>query len=161
MSTRIPSKPRSELRPDQQEMHDHFMEIVGQSSHPGAAERAGRVFLPFLVLAPQIGRLSVDMLQAVEGLPSLPADARETASLACTTFFRCDFATYAHSAMPVKLGLLTQSQADAIASGQKPDDLNKGCSLAYDVTRQLLEVRGALPQDLWDACVRQFGQEGA
>jgi len=99
-------------------------------------------------------------LLAEETKGHLPEDAKEVASLVTTTHFRCAYATYAHQMMATRLNWLTEIQAAGIAAGSKPEGLNKGCSIAYDAAKQLLEVRGPLPSELWDRCVSVFGKEG-
>lgn len=163
MSTRLPARSREDLSPEQQTFLDYFRQSVTRSSpHPGAADRASKTLFPVLAVLPTVGKLSVDMLSSLEQqAPSLPANARETACLVTTTFFRSAFAGYAHKLMAVQLGLLSETQAEAITAGTKPGDLDESCSLAYDTAHHLLVVRGALPSELWDRCVKAFEIEGA
>jgi 4-carboxymuconolactone decarboxylase len=162
MSSRIPAVPREELRPDQQEFYDYFRKSVTKNApHPGAADRAGKTLFPVLAVLPKTGKLSVDMLASIEAeATTLPKDVMETVSLYVTTYFKSPYVTHAHKMMAVKLGALTQQQAENITSGSKPFDLNEQCSLAYDTAHHLLEVRGPLSKDLWDRCDAAFGKEG-
>ncbi|KAK4580444.1 hypothetical protein LTR86_000647 [Recurvomyces mirabilis] len=154
MSTRIPFVPRDEMQTEQQEFYDHFKDTVNKNApHQGAAERASKTLFPVLAVLPKTGRMSVDMLASIEQeAHGLPKDAMETVCLFCTTYFKSPYVTFAHKSQAVKLGLLSQEQADAITSGAKPGDLNDGCSLAYDTAQYLLEVRGSMSSDLWEKC---------
>jgi 4-carboxymuconolactone decarboxylase len=164
MSTRLPPLPREDLNEEQQHFYDDFRATVNaKSSHPGAADRASRTLFPVLAVLPKSGRLSVDLLAYLEDETRsyLPEDARETACLVTTTFFKSVYVTYAHKMMAVKLGLLTQEQADAMTDGRRPDGLSERCGVAYDFSRELLEVRGAVREELWERAVGAFGKEGA
>ena len=48
-----------------------------------------------------------------------------------------------------------------IKTGQKPKDLNGGASVAYDATMELVSRPGPLSKQLWDAVVKEFGEQGA
>lgn len=162
MSDRIPYQPREDLTSEQQTFYDHFHKTVSRNApHPGAAERAGKSLFPVLAVLPSIGKLQVDLMAQLEDeAPSLPQDARETASLVVVTYFRAAFVIKVHSMNAIRLELLSESQSTTITQGSKPGDLNERCSLAYDVASHLLEKRGPLPQDLWKKGVETFGEEG-
>ena len=91
---------------------------------------------------------------------SLPADARETASLVCCHFYKCAYSTSAHRNIATRSQLLTEQQVDAIVDDTKPEDLNDNCSIAYDTAHYLLYVRGSLPQEIWAKAVAAFGTRG-
>lgn len=160
--SRIPPQPREELRSDRQEFYDYFRDSVSRNApHPGAADRAGNTLFPVLAVLPKTGRTQVDLLALLEQeAEGLPADAREVVSLVATTHFRSAYVTHIHKMMAVKQKTLTEAQAEALAAGRKPEDLNGACSLAYDIAYHLLEVRGPLSQELFDRGVRAFGMEG-
>ncbi|KAK5744365.1 hypothetical protein LTR17_002075 [Elasticomyces elasticus] len=160
--SRLPPKPREELRPAQQEFHDYFHETVSKNApHPGASERAGNTLFPTLAVLPKTGRTQVDMLALLEEeAVGLPADAREVASLVATSFFKSVYVTHIHKKMAIMQKSLTEAQVEALEKGVKPDDLSDECSLAYDLAHHLLEIRGPLPQDLWDKGNAAFGLEG-
>ncbi|KAF2768636.1 hypothetical protein EJ03DRAFT_328118 [Teratosphaeria nubilosa] len=164
MSDRIPPLPREQLNPEQQQFRDHFIESVQRSApHPGAADRASKTLFPVLAVLPKSGRHSVDLLADLEEESKgfLSKDAAETVSLLTTSYFKSGFVTHVHKMMDVKLGLLTQEQADSISACEKPADLNENCSLAYDAAWHMLDVRGPVPQELWERCVAAFKVEGA
>ncbi|TKA69876.1 hypothetical protein B0A55_08825 [Friedmanniomyces simplex] len=160
--SRLPPRHREDLRPDQQAFHDYFHETVSKNApHPGASERAGNTLFPTLAVLPKTGRTQVDMLALLEEeAVGLPPDARETASLVATSHFKSAYVTHIHKMMAIKQKSLTESQAETLAKGGKPSNLNDDCSLAYDIAHHLLEVRGPLPQDLWDKGNSAFGLEG-
>ncbi|KAK0882222.1 hypothetical protein LTR87_003970 [Friedmanniomyces endolithicus] len=160
--SRLPPRPRSELRPDQQAFHDYFHATISEKApHPGASERAGNTLFPTLAVLPKTGRTQVDMLALLEEeAVGLPADARETASLVTTAFFKSAYVTHIHKMMAIKQKSLTEAQAEMLAQGRRPGDLNEGCELAWEIAHHLLEVRGPLPRELWERGNERFGLEG-
>ena len=160
--SRLPPRPREELRPDQQRFHDYFHETVSKNApHPGASERAGRTLFPTLAVLPKVGQAQVDMLAMLEEeAVGLPADAREVASLVATVHFKSVYVTHIHKKMAIMQKSLTEAQTEALGRGVRPEGLNDDCSLAYDIAHHLLDVRGPLPQDLWEKGNTRFGLEG-
>ncbi|KAK3117060.1 hypothetical protein LTR53_001939 [Teratosphaeriaceae sp. CCFEE 6253] len=161
-ASRLPPKPRDQLKPEQQRFHDYFHETVSKNApHPGASERAGNTLFPTLAVLPRVGQAQVDMLAMLEEeAVGLPPDAREVASLVATAHFKSAYVTHIHKKMAVMQKSLTEEQAETLAAGEKPKDLNDNCNLAYDIAHHLLDVRGPLPQDLWDKGNAAFGLEG-
>jgi hypothetical protein len=47
-----------------------------------------------------------------------------------------------------------------ISTGKKPNDLNEACSLTYDAVHHLGNKPGPLPRELFDRCVKAFGNDG-
>ncbi|KAK4897790.1 hypothetical protein LTR27_004562 [Elasticomyces elasticus] len=170
--SRLHPQTRDQLEPAQQDLHDHFNNAVRRAvgkdpgnvdttSHQDSSQAAIGGPFPFLSVLPSIGRLSLDMIAGLgETLPKFPPDARETASLVCTSYYKSDYATSAHTKIARSAAMLTDAQIEAITSATKPSDLSRGCSVAYDAAFHLLHVRGSLPQDLWDQCLDAFGKEG-
>lgn len=109
--------------------------------------------------APRIGKLGMQLVYSIGELP-LPADAKETAILACGGHFQAAYELYAHEAVATGAGVLSKEQIHAIKQDEKPKDLNESCSLAFDVAKQLCGTPGPLPQEHWDKCVKAFGKEG-
>ncbi|KAK1063980.1 hypothetical protein LTR74_009047 [Friedmanniomyces endolithicus] len=177
---RLPKQPRDQLRPDQQELQDHFRLSVERAVGPdhkatstaakpsdaaaGTADRplaVGGPF-PFFAVLPDIGRLSLDMLvglgEATQGV--LPLDAREVANLVCASHFGSAYATQAHTQIATKLKLLSHAQCQTISAGGKAEGLSEAGSLAYETAHYLLNVRDSLSPEIWDQCLRAFGKEG-
>lgn len=92
MSTRIPALGREDYRPDQQKFYEDFIEQVKKKApHPGGADRASKTLFPVLAVIPDVGRLSVDMLDRLEdATPELPPHARETAALYTNDILQID-----------------------------------------------------------------------
>lgn len=100
------------------------------------------------------------MNKAFGELKGFPADARETAILTIGARYQAAFELYAHKNVAVNSNLLSQEQADLIATGKKPTDLNENCSTTYDVVYHLGNNPGPLPKSLFDQSVKAFGKEG-
>ncbi|KAK5695219.1 hypothetical protein LTR97_008725 [Elasticomyces elasticus] len=170
--SRLPPQTRDQLQPAQQDLHDHFNDAVRRAvgkdpgnvdtaSHQDSSQAALGGPFPFLSVLPSIGRLSLDMIAGLgQVLHDFPPDARETASLVCTSYYKSDYATSAHTKIARSAAMLTDAQIEAITSATRPSDLNHRCTVAYDAAFHLLHIRGALPQDLWDQCLLAFGKEG-
>ncbi|KAH9842300.1 autoinducer 2 sensor kinase/phosphatase luxQ [Teratosphaeria destructans] len=176
----IPPRPRHELHPDQQALHDHYRTTIAEvlttdstythhaSDHPsirGSTDPSDTIagIFPFLAAVPSAGRLSLDLLRTLGAEMvrlKFPADARETAALFVMAYFKADFACYAHSEIAAKYDLLSAVQIEALREGREAEGLNEGCRLAVEMTRCLLERRGGLEGCLWEKCVAFFGQEG-
>lgn len=109
--------------------------------------------------APKIGKLAMQLVYSIGQLP-LPADAKETAILACGGHFQAAYELYAHEAVATNAAVLSKEQIEMIKKGDKAKDLNEDCSLAFDVAKQLCATPGPLPQAYWDRCVKAFGRDG-
>ncbi|KAF2765091.1 hypothetical protein EJ03DRAFT_220252 [Teratosphaeria nubilosa] len=177
----IPPRPRHELRPDQQTLHDYYRTTIAEvlttdstytnhaSSLPsirGSTDPSDTIagIFPLLAAVPAAGRLSLDLLRTLGAEMvrlKFPADARETAALVAMAYFNADFACYAHGEIAAKYELLSAGQIEALREEREAEGLNEGCRLAVEMTRCLLERRGGVEGGLWGRCVGVFGQEGA
>jgi hypothetical protein len=162
--SRIPPKPREELAPEQHEIHDLFDSVAYKSFGPNGEQfiyEENGAFIgpfPFFMAAPEVGKGLLSLVVGMQKL-GLPPDARETAILAVGARFQAGYETYSHIPQAVVPGYLTQQQAEAIVSGEKPNGLNENCSVAYDVANRLSGTPGPLPQDLWDRTVELLGKD--
>lgn len=165
--SRLPPRPRNQLTPEEQEVHDKFYNI---------AERAfganGEQFIykedsndaligpfPFYIASPPAGNALHALLSAFAKLP-LPADAREVVIMAVGGHFQAGYVTYSHVSQAIATGL-SREQVEVLRKGEsKPEGLNEKCDTAYDVTQHLLTHKGPLPQRLWDRSIEVLGRDG-
>lgn len=158
MSPRVPPQTEASLSIQQQELRDHFCQVVERHAGPGASEGPSQDLLPILQVEPEVGRLNVDLLAAL-GKSSVPADVRETLALVCAARFRSAYFTTAHIRIASKLGTFSDEVIQSMSRGDKPM-LDRKNELAYDTTSHLLSCPGPLPQVLWQRCNDEFGREG-
>ena len=161
--SRLPAKPRNELEPEQQEIHDRFGTVAGAVFGPNGSqfiyEDSNGAFIgpvPFFAYQPEAGKACFASLTALGKLP-VPPDARETALLAVGAHFQAGYETYSHIPQAVTAGL-TKQQAVELKDGGKPVDLNASCAIAYDVAKTLCSKPGPLSQQLWDKAMEVFGK---
>ena len=166
MGSRLPPIPRDKLPEESKPYYDEFLRLskkgFGENGEKFLYQDKDGAFVgPYVLFNdyPEIGKNFMDTIFSVGKLP-LPADVKETAILSCGGHFQAAYELYAHQHIAVKSGLLSQQQTDAIKKGQKPSDLNEGCSIAYDVATYLCSTPGPLPQSHWDKCVNAFGRQG-
>ena len=167
MGSRIPPRTRDELSAKEQADYDDFSRIAEHGFGPDGEkfrykDDNGAFVGPYALLtaAPDVGKLAMELVYSIGRLSGLPADAKETAILACGGHFQAAYELYAHENVAEKSGALTEAQINAIKNDQKPTDLNDECSLAYDIAKRLCSTPGPLPQQLWDGSIKAFGKEG-
>ncbi|KAK4506199.1 hypothetical protein PRZ48_004164 [Zasmidium cellare] len=166
MGSRIPSKPRDQLSSQEQADYDEFTQIAehgfGKNGEKFLYKDKDGSWLgpyPLLMAAPKTGKLGMELVYSFGELP-LPTDVKETAILACGGHFQAAYELYAHEAVATGAGVLSKEQVEVIKQGQKPQDLNENCSLAFDVAKRLCGTPGPLPQEYWDKSVQAFGKDG-
>lgn len=115
---------------------------------------------PIIIEQPVWGRAFLNFGREAGKLEGLPDDARETAILVAGSHWQAQFELYAHERVAVKKTGLTQEQVNAIKQGRKPDGLNEGCEIAYEVATNSITKPGPLPQELWEKAVSFLGKEG-
>jgi 4-carboxymuconolactone decarboxylase len=108
---------------------------------------------------PKFGKPIWDLTLALSISPSLPRTAREVAIVVTGTVFHSAYELYAHVIAGERRGLSDDKLA-AIAAGQRPGDLTRDEAVAHDVASALLH-HGTLPEIVYRAAVKQFGQHGA
>ena len=161
---RLPPKPREQLDPEQQEMHDLYAKathtVFGAAGANFVFEEADGAFngpLPFFAHLPSAGRALFAQMSAIGKLP-IPKDAREVAILTTGAHFKAGYETYSHIPQAVGAGL-SQQQAEALAVGKRPDGLTDEGNAAYDLADYLCGTPGPLPQDIWDQAVKVLGKD--
>lgn len=93
-------------------------------------------------------------------MPGFPSNARETAILATGEHFGAIYETYAHKAIAVTTGALSEGQVEDILAGKQPRDGDEGMQVAWEVARALCGEKGALREKLWEKASGIFGREG-
>lgn len=115
---------------------------------------------PIQIASKEVGHALSQVILKFATLQSIPNDAKETAILVIGARFETRYELYAHTLLAIKQAGMTAQQVDSIRVGKKPDGLSTPASVAYDASYHLANKPGALPQDLYDACVRVLGKEG-
>jgi hypothetical protein len=117
---------------------------------------------PFAAIfdTPDLNLAYVNVVLALSKVPDLPKSAREVAILAVGSKYKAIYEIYAHERVAATTGL-SKVQIDAIKNGEKPGDLDEGCSVAFDVAMELVDKPGPLSDRNWKRAVEQFGRRGA
>ncbi|KAL1636798.1 hypothetical protein SLS56_000891 [Neofusicoccum ribis] len=116
--------------------------------------------VPFVV-TPEVSRHILDLKPALSKIPGLSIDAREVAILVNGTIWKSAFEIWSHERIAVATTNLNQSQIDKIKAGDKPHDLDEECSIAFDITTELLKRPGPLSEELWKRAEKTLGTQGA
>ncbi|KAK5173836.1 uncharacterized protein LTR77_002517 [Saxophila tyrrhenica] len=159
---RLEPKTREELTPGQQELHDLFDDSATKAYGDLFTWRIdGRQIgpMPFFLHHPKIGMAAMQLNGAMAQIP-LPPDAKETAIVTVTAYHKAAYAVYCHERLASAPGYLEKNQLELIKKGEKPDGLNEGCSVAFDVALRLSTTPGPMPQQLWDRGAAVFGKDG-
>lgn len=163
--SRLPPQTREELSSGQQDAYDELSDISEQAFGPSGSKFSykdddGRFIgpYPFFLAAPEPGLSAMRHALMLGKLP-LPPDAKETAILTCGAHFKAPYELYAHENV-AKSTTLNDNQIESIKRGERPDELNEQCGIAFDICQYLCKKLGPLPQDLWDLSVRSLGRDG-
>ncbi|KAF7845852.1 hypothetical protein BT93_L0348 [Corymbia citriodora subsp. variegata] len=163
--SRIPPSAPSELKGDQKKAHDEMASIADDIFGDTFVYKRddGALVGPFAPLIHTPAMAPLFMHQAVEmgKIPGLPQKARETAILTTGSYFKAAYEIYAHEKVAVAKTELTRDQVKKITSGEKPDDLDEECSIAFDTAMELVKKPGPLSKQNWDRLNKAFGQQGA
>jgi 4-carboxymuconolactone decarboxylase len=108
---------------------------------------------------PKFGKPWWDYTKALGTDPLLPKPVREVAILAVGARFKARYELYAHVAVGEKVGL-AEDKIATIVAGQRPANLSREESVAYDVA-SALAAGGILPKATYNAAVETFGQDAA
>jgi alkylhydroperoxidase family enzyme len=105
----------------------------------------------------KFGKPVWELVKALSTSPSLPRPVREVAILVTGAHFRSAYELYAHVLIAELRGLPDEKIATIVA-GQRPSDLSREESLAYDVASALVSG-GVLPALTYRQAVVAFGEE--
>lgn len=103
----------------------------------------------------------MNLFKALGKVPGLPPSARETAILATGAHYGAAYELYAHKAVAVTSGALSEQEAEGVASGKLPDGSGEDVRIALEVARALCERKGPLEDGLWRQAKEAFGLQGA
>jgi len=123
----------------------------------------GSVLGPFapLLNSPGLCKPYCELFKAMSQIPGLTPKARETVILATGSHYKAAYEIYAHERLALKNTELTKEQINLIKNGQKPKDLDKGSSVAFDAAIELVAKPGPLKKESWDAVVKELGRKDA
>ena len=137
------------LSPSQLQMAENVM-----------AGKRGSMQGPYNVLlrSPELGNLAQQFGAHTRFNSSLPLALNELAILLVARFWTCQFVWWAHTRIACKAGL-DETLIQAIALGQKPQNLPVDIAAVYDFCDELLKTR-AVSDDPYAATVKLFGEAG-
>ncbi|KAK5137021.1 hypothetical protein LTR08_001030 [Meristemomyces frigidus] len=163
--SRLPPLTRDKLSsPEQQSGHDELSELAGKAFGDKFIwkRKDGAMVGPFpaLIGAPEAGVDMIKLVGKLATIPGLPADAKETAILSTGAHYKALYELYAHGNVAAQTTGLFTEQVEQICDGKKPEGLNEGCSVAYDIAKHLSSIPGPLPKDLWDRSTKALGKDG-
>lgn len=167
-STRFPPTPTSQLSDDLKPYGHIIEEATSKTFGPNGGifkyQDSNGAYLgpfPILIASKEVGSKLFDVIKEFRNLATtFPDDAKETVILVVGAKFKCTFERYAHRRIGVKKAGLTLEQVEDLCEGKKPQGLSEKANTAFDVAYNLAFVGGALPDDLWEASVKQFGKDG-
>jgi 4-carboxymuconolactone decarboxylase len=158
---RLPLISPSTFTAEQKLLYDEMRPLIDQSVQGVATMRAdGALMGPWnsWLHQPQVGRAVWDLLKAIYVDGNVPPACREVAIVVVGAHFHAEYQVFTHVPMAQKSGLSDQTIA-TIASGQRPSNLPRDQSIAYDVAAAL--CRGSkLPDIIYGLGKREFGPVG-
>jgi alkylhydroperoxidase family enzyme len=156
---RLPLIAPSKLSAEQRPLYDDMREEIARDFRGfKAIDDSGALIGPFnvWVRAPKWGRPIWEFIKAMSVAPTLPRPVREVAILVTGAHFRAAYEIYAHVLLAESRGLDDDKLATIVA-GERPSNLTREESIAYDVASAL--VRGhALPALTYRQAVAAFGE---
>lgn len=159
---RLPLLPTAELSAEQRPLYDD-MRIGIETNFKGftAINDAGELigpWNPWLRFA-KFGGPVWELVKAVSSAPTLPKPVREVAILVTGAKFHSAYEIYAHVLVAELRGLPDEKIATIVA-GQRPADLTREETVAYDVASALVSG-GLLPELTYRQAISEFGEDGA
>jgi 4-carboxymuconolactone decarboxylase len=152
----------ADLTPKQRALYNDMREGIAKTFKGFVAIREDGALLgpwnPWLH-EPAFGKASWDLVRALADNPSLPRPVREVAILVTGAHFKSAYEIYAHVLIGEQRGLSDEKLATIVA-GQRPVDLTREESIAYDFTSALVNG-GVLPELTYKTAIAAFGQHGA
>lgn len=109
---------------------------------------------------PEIGSGIWHLSQTMTQARRIPDRARQVAILVTGGRLDAAYEIYAHGAVATAIHGMSAARVEAIASGNRPDDLDDEEEVAFEVAQTLVKG-GVLPQALYDRALDVFGREGA
>lgn len=169
MAERLPPVQRDSLSASDQKAYDSLAN--GAAGMFGDPEKSPFTYqrssdgalvgpFPFFLASPEAGEHYMYLFGKLGKIPGFPADAKEVAILTAGAKYQAAYELYAHTNVARKTVGMEKDVVEAIAKGDKPEGLNEGCSVAFDVTNYLVSKPGPLPKELWERSISAFGKEG-
>jgi 4-carboxymuconolactone decarboxylase len=154
-----PADLSTEQRSIYEEMRtDIGKEFSGIQKHRGQRGADGTLE-SLAVHEPKFGKPIWDLGLSLSVSPSLPRCVREVAILVTGAKFHSSYALYAHVMAAERCGLSDDKLATIVA-GQRPGDLTREETIAYDLASALVQG-GVLPELSCRQAIQEFGQHGA
>jgi alkylhydroperoxidase family enzyme len=156
---RLPPVTADRLNTEQLALYEDMRdEIARDFKGFKAMNSAGALIGPFNVWMsqPSWGRPIWELVKALSLAPTLPRPVREVAILVTGAHFRSAYEIYAHVALAEQRGLDDEKLATIVA-GERPSNLTREESIAYDVTSALV-CGHVLPAVTYRLAVAAFGE---
>ncbi len=159
---RLPLIKPADLNPEQRPLYEDMRAGI-EKNFQGFATIAenGALMGPWnpWLHQPKFGKPIWELIKALSFSPSLPKQIREVAILVTGAKFRAAYEIYAHVMIAEARGL-SDDKIATIAAGQRPSDLTRDETIAYDVASALVS-HGALPALTYRQNVDTFGEHAA
>ncbi|PGH11971.1 hypothetical protein AJ79_04558 [Helicocarpus griseus UAMH5409] len=160
--SRFPPIPPDQLTPEQKKGHDE-MDYLAQKTFGSTftmKNNEGALIGPFapLLYTPSLASPWLDLSHKVIICPLLTPRERELACFAVLSRTKTAYTIYAHTSIAERLGLTATQISDAL-SGIVPTDLNERESVTYKFALQLVEMRGPMEAEKFEAAKAVLGRE--
>jgi hypothetical protein len=156
---RAPPIPPDQMPPDVRVLHDDMAEITEHLKDYVIKRQDGALIGPFapMLRFPKFGGPAWVYTKELLENSKLPKLAKEVAILVTGAAFNSRFELYAHERVAGQAGL-SDVKIGAVASGQRPADLNEEEQAAYDVAAALADCK-QLPESTYQRGVQVFGED--
>ncbi|HTA39046.1 MAG TPA: hypothetical protein VK760_08225 [Candidatus Acidoferrales bacterium] len=159
---RVPPTLPADLSAEQRSLYDDMIDGI-HANFKGftAISKDGAMLGPFNPWGrwPQWGGPIWELTKSLSVSPGLPRPVREVAILVTGAKFRSAYQIYAHVIIAENRGL-SDDKISTIIVGERPPDLTREESIAYDVASALVGGH-VLPELTYRQAVGAFGEEGA
>jgi 4-carboxymuconolactone decarboxylase len=159
---RVPPIVPADLSAEQRPLYDDMLAGIRKNFKGFTAlDKDGAMLGPFnpWVHSPAWGGPIWELTKSLSVAPSLPRPVREVAILVTGAKFRSAYEIYAHVIVAENRGL-PDDKISTIVVGQRPIDLTREESIAYDVASALVDGH-VLPELTYRQAVAAFGESGA
>jgi 4-carboxymuconolactone decarboxylase len=152
-----PADLTAEQRPLYDDMRDGILKNFNGFT---SMDRNGAMLGPFnpWVHSPSWGAPIWELVKSLSMSPEMPRPVREVAILVTGAKFRSAYEIYAHVIVAENRGL-SDEKISTIVVGQRPTDLTREESIAYDVASALVGGH-VLPELTYKQAVAAFGESG-
>jgi 4-carboxymuconolactone decarboxylase len=158
---RLPLIAPPDLTPEQKTLYEDMRKGISSNFNTFMAVRQDGALMgpwnPWLH-EPGIGKAIWDLTLAMTANATLPDNIRQIVILVVGARYDAAYEIYAHIAVAEHEGMHAERLASLVAD-QKPADLTKEESVAFDLTYKLVRG-GTLPEPLYRLAVETFGQHG-